>query len=200
MNFKRRIGNSEIGFQMGPMLDIIFILLIQFMVATMFANRENWFRINVPVAANGSESQEQVSEILLNVRENGELYLDKGFSDTEGTSSKGEPLLTSGDWAEDDTMKPGKGMERLKSELERFHIHNRSLKVIRSSHNLSPPHLRGTFNQKCRICHAAAHGGLQRTINEEIRGEQNSGKATGYMVFGVVIVDGFDWSAGRDGI
>lgn len=130
MNFKRRIGNSEIGFQMGPMLDIIFILLIQFMVATMFANRENWFRINVPVAANGSESQEQVSEILLNVRENGELYLDKGFSDTEGTSSKGEPLLTSGDWAEDDTMKPGKGMERLKSELERFHIHNRSLKVI----------------------------------------------------------------------
>ena len=130
MNFKRRAGNSEVGFQMGPMLDIIFILLIQFMVATMFANRENWFKINVPVAANGSDSQDQVAEILLNLRENGELYLDKGFSDSEGTSSKGEAVIKVEDWDENDQLKPGWGQARLKSELERFHLHNRSLKVI----------------------------------------------------------------------
>ena len=130
MNFKRRASNNEVGFQMGPMLDIIFILLIQFMVATMFANRENWFKINVPVAANGSESQDQVGEILLNLREDGELYLDKGFSDSEGKSSKGEPMLKPSDWDETDQLKPGVAVERLKSELERFHLHNRSLKVI----------------------------------------------------------------------
>ena len=130
MNFKRRIAYGETGFQMGPMLDIIFILLIQFMVATMFANSEDWFNVNVPVAANGKESQELFSEIVLNLRTDGTLLLYKGFSDEAGGSSAGETLVTPADWLHSGGgARPG-GLVRLQSKLQFFNQHNPHLKVI----------------------------------------------------------------------
>lgn len=130
MNFKRRIAYGETGFQMGPMLDIIFILLIQFMVATMFANSEDWFNVNVPVAANGHESQELISEIVLNLRTDGTLMLYKGFSDDAGGSSAGETLVTPADWLPSGGgARPG-GLVRLQSKLQFFNQHNPHLKVI----------------------------------------------------------------------
>lgn len=132
MNFKRRISKDEVGFQMGPMLDIIFILLIQFMVATMFANREDWFKISVPTASHGSDQQEQISEIVLNLRQNGELFLDKGFADVSaGEHGTGERLLTTADWGKNLAPHVGSsGFVRLKSELARYHKHNPHLKVV----------------------------------------------------------------------
>ena len=130
MNFKRRIAYGETGFQMGPMLDIIFILLIQLMVATMFANSEDWFNVNVPVAANGKESQELFSEIVLNLRTDGTLLLYKGFSDEAGGSSAGETLVTPADWLPSGGgPRPG-GLVRLPSKLQFFNQHTPHLKVI----------------------------------------------------------------------
>ena len=60
MNFKRKITESNAGFQMGPMLDIIFILLIHFMAATIFAQWENKLEIKVPTAS----SEKRPSRLL----------------------------------------------------------------------------------------------------------------------------------------
>jgi len=130
MNFKRHISVNESGFQMGPMLDIIFILLIQFMVATMFANREDWFKISVPKAAHGSENQEQVREIVLILRANGELFMDKGFSDFAGKDMAGAKMLDSKDWDAHNGIASPNAAQRLKGELGRFHSANRNLKVV----------------------------------------------------------------------
>ena len=53
MNFKRHIRDTSESFQMAPMIDIIFILLIHFMAATIFAQWENKLGIQVPAADSG---------------------------------------------------------------------------------------------------------------------------------------------------
>ena len=50
MNFKKRLAENSPGFQMAPMLDIVFILLVHFMAATFFAKWENKLDITVPSA------------------------------------------------------------------------------------------------------------------------------------------------------
>lgn len=130
MNFKRRIVNQESGFQMGPMLDIIFILLIQFMVATMFANSEEWFNVNVPTASHSKESQELTSEIVLNLRTDGTLLLFKGYSDETGEANAGETLVLPADWLPGGGGARPEGLVRLASKLQSFNQHNPHLKVI----------------------------------------------------------------------
>jgi len=130
MNFKRRIKDSNTGFQMGPMLDIIFILLIQFMVATMFANREDWFQISVPAAVNGSDQQIENTEVILNLRENGELYLDFSNGTSTDVNSTGEQMLSTNSWGADNRIAQATAQQQLASRLDALRQRNKDLKVI----------------------------------------------------------------------
>ena len=76
MNFKRKITESNAGFQMGPMLDIIFILLIHFMAATIFAQWENKLEIKVPTASSENHSYRQRGEVIINVDEKGVVSIN----------------------------------------------------------------------------------------------------------------------------
>ncbi len=75
MNFKRKITESNAGFQMGPM-DIIFILLIHFMAATIFAQWENKLEIKVPTASSENHSYRQRGEVIINVDEKGVVSIN----------------------------------------------------------------------------------------------------------------------------
>ncbi len=76
MNFKRQVNETSPGFQMAPMLDIVFILLIHFMAATIFAQWENKLEINVPSADNGVKSQRERREVIINVDKAGVIFLN----------------------------------------------------------------------------------------------------------------------------
>ncbi|MBQ2335306.1 MAG: biopolymer transporter ExbD, partial [Victivallales bacterium] len=58
------------------MLDIIFILLIHFMAATIFAQWENKLEIKVPTASSENHSYRQRGEVIINVDEKGVVSIN----------------------------------------------------------------------------------------------------------------------------
>ncbi|NLZ63385.1 MAG: biopolymer transporter ExbD [Lentisphaerae bacterium] len=76
MNFKRHIRDTSESFQMAPMIDIIFILLIHFMAATIFAQWENKLGIQVPAADSGVRTDRQPGEVIINIDSAGEIYIN----------------------------------------------------------------------------------------------------------------------------
>ena len=76
MNFKKKISDTSPGFQMAPMIDIIFILLIHFMVATIFAQWENKLGITVPTADSGTRVERQQGELIINIDSEGRIYVN----------------------------------------------------------------------------------------------------------------------------
>ena len=77
MDFKKKFQEHGAGFQMAPMLDIVFILLIHFMAATIFAQWDNKLEIKVPTAANASENDvRQYGEVILNIDQDGKVFIN----------------------------------------------------------------------------------------------------------------------------
>ena len=65
MKFNTKIP-EPIGFQLAPMLDVVFLLLIFFMVSTTFT-RETQLKVDLPESASGehAESNQQHIELLI---------------------------------------------------------------------------------------------------------------------------------------
>ena len=77
MDFKKKFQEHGAGFQMAPMLDIVFILLIHFMAATIFAQWDNKLEIKVPTAANAAENDiRQYGEVILNIDREGKVFIN----------------------------------------------------------------------------------------------------------------------------
>lgn len=76
MNFRKKQNDASPGFQMAPMLDIVFILLIHFMAATLFAKWENKLEINVPTASAQIQLSRYRREIIINVDKEGAFYIN----------------------------------------------------------------------------------------------------------------------------
>ena len=51
MNFRRNMPATPVGFQMAPLIDIVFLCLIFFMVSSVVARWEAKMGITVPTAA-----------------------------------------------------------------------------------------------------------------------------------------------------
>jgi len=74
MNF-RRSSQEEIGLQMAPMIDIIFVLLLFFIITSALQQNEKDLTIALPTTETGKPSIQQRSEIIINVAENGDLIV-----------------------------------------------------------------------------------------------------------------------------
>jgi biopolymer transport protein ExbD len=72
----RRHGNNEedIGLDMTPMLDIVFIMLIFFIVTTSFV-RESGIIVNSPSAE--TAEQQDSANIFIGISEAGEVWIDR---------------------------------------------------------------------------------------------------------------------------
>ncbi|MGE4294618.1 MAG: ExbD/TolR family protein [Campylobacterales bacterium] len=71
---RRRRNHEEAGIDMTPMLDIVFIMLIFFIVTTSFV-KESGISVNRPVAE--SSVQQERGNILVAINEAGEIWVDK---------------------------------------------------------------------------------------------------------------------------
>ena len=61
---------------MAPMIDIVFILLVHFMAATLFAKWENKLDITVPSADSSLSASRQRMEIIINVDKTGAIFIN----------------------------------------------------------------------------------------------------------------------------
>lgn len=59
------------------MIDVVFLLLIFFIATMQFSQSEKEIDVSVPVAEEGADAHQTVGEIIINVRESGEVVVDK---------------------------------------------------------------------------------------------------------------------------
>lgn len=77
MNFRLRAIPESTGFQIAPMVDIVFLLLIFFLVTWNFARYETELDVVVPTAKEGKETRRAVGEVILNVKADGSIVLNR---------------------------------------------------------------------------------------------------------------------------
>lgn len=77
MNFRDRAKPQHSGFQLAPMIDVVFLLLIFFIVTWNFARWETEIDVTVPTAKEGAESRRSVGEIIINVNKDGGILVNR---------------------------------------------------------------------------------------------------------------------------
>ncbi|QOL27163.1 biopolymer transporter ExbD [Thalassotalea sp. LPB0316] len=87
---KRIREEEEAAIDMTPMLDIVFIMLIFFIVTTSFV-KEAGIEVNKPTAVN--QTKHKNANVFIAVNGNGEVWLDKKKIDIERVTAKLEKLL-----------------------------------------------------------------------------------------------------------
>ncbi len=74
MKFNQGVAEEEIGFQMAPMIDVVFQLIIFFMCVTQLNKLEVAEGIKLPVADRAMEKK-GVNEIIINVYKDGTIFI-----------------------------------------------------------------------------------------------------------------------------
>ena len=77
MRFRHFKQIEPIPLQLAPMIDILFLLLIFFIITWNLGRRETEIELAVPAADQGKDqTQRPVGEIVVNVRKTGEVMVE----------------------------------------------------------------------------------------------------------------------------
>ena len=76
MNFRSAIRTENVGFQMTPMIDLVFLLLCFFMTSQLFSQWEAEIEITLPTAKTGQTPQRLPGEIIVNILSNGDTIVN----------------------------------------------------------------------------------------------------------------------------
>jgi biopolymer transport protein ExbD len=76
MNFRRTLKQDSVGFQIAPMIDIVFLLLCFFVTSQIFAQWETEIDITLPTAKSGVTPQRLPGEIIVNILDTGETIVN----------------------------------------------------------------------------------------------------------------------------
>ena len=82
MNFRGSIQPATPGFQIAPMVDIVFLLLIFFLVTWNFSRNETELEVKVPKAREGKETRRAVGEVILNIKSDGTVVMNRRSMDS----------------------------------------------------------------------------------------------------------------------
>lgn len=75
--------SEELTLNLTPMLDVIFQLLIFFMVSTTFQKDEKEIGVELPQASTGSALSTETDEIIIHIRRDGTVVLQGEVVDTK---------------------------------------------------------------------------------------------------------------------
>jgi len=68
---------DEPAINLTPMIDVVFTLLVFFMLATTFAERERLLDLELPYAASAADAKKPTSqELVINVAREGKVFVD----------------------------------------------------------------------------------------------------------------------------
>ena len=76
MKFRDTSSQQGAELELAPMIDVVFLLLIFFIVTWQFARFERDMDISVPAAEEAEQQDRQQGEIIVNVREDGGIILN----------------------------------------------------------------------------------------------------------------------------
>jgi biopolymer transport protein ExbD len=77
MNLRRRIVQEPLQFQLAPMIDVVMFLLCFFLLTWNLARYEQDLDVKVPVAKNGKEPARLPGEVIINLRKDGTIELER---------------------------------------------------------------------------------------------------------------------------
>src|SRR6201987_5973169 len=77
MNFRNQVEPRVLGFMFAPMVDILFVILCFFIFTWNFALAENELDVRVPSAAKANETQPYVGQVVINVKADGTVIVNR---------------------------------------------------------------------------------------------------------------------------
>jgi biopolymer transport protein ExbD len=75
MKIPTRTQDRGFAFNITPLIDVVFLLIIFFLVASHFIRNENVERIELPIASQGKDDDESSNRLVVTVVSTGELML-----------------------------------------------------------------------------------------------------------------------------
>ncbi len=93
MNFRGKTKPVSVGFQLAPMIDIMFLLLCFFIAAQIYAQWESEIDIKLPTAKTGEVPDRLPAEIIINVRESGEIVVNQRLLNPSGLNDLLERIV-----------------------------------------------------------------------------------------------------------
>ena len=79
---RRKRTEDDVGFQLAPMIDMTFLLLIFFMLTSTVTNLKVRQEVKVPVAPSAVIPKDASQRLLINIEANGDLFLgDKSIGE-----------------------------------------------------------------------------------------------------------------------
>ncbi|MFA4943665.1 MAG: biopolymer transporter ExbD [Lentisphaeria bacterium] len=106
MNFRKQLSPVQTGFQIAPLIDVVFLSLIFFMVAAVTAKWETKMGIVVPTADSGVRAPRELGEIIINLDADGRIFIQNVEMSAERLESvlrtiareyKGQPVIIRAD-------------------------------------------------------------------------------------------------------
>ena len=84
MRIPTRTQDRGFTFNITPLIDVVFLLIIFFLVASHFIRNEHLERIDLPLASQGKDEAESASRLVITVLPTGQLLLGTTpITDTE---------------------------------------------------------------------------------------------------------------------
>jgi biopolymer transport protein ExbD len=106
MNFSAKLRNDTLGFQIAPMIDIVFLLLCFFVTTQIFSQWETEVDITLPTSSTGNMEARLPGEIIVNIRADGTFVINQQEFDEDGLAGilaqivemfPGQPVLVRAD-------------------------------------------------------------------------------------------------------
>lgn len=106
MNFRKQLNQEAPGFQLAPMIDVVFLLLCFFVTSQIFAQWETEIDITLPTASTGEVPERLPGEVIINVLQSGEVVVNGRTLDAENLEAllarlaelfSGQPVLIRAD-------------------------------------------------------------------------------------------------------
>jgi biopolymer transport protein ExbD len=79
MNLRRRLKQEPIQLQLAPMIDVIMFLLCFFLLTWNLARYEQDLEVKVPVARNGTPPKQLPGEVIINLKSDGSVELERAI-------------------------------------------------------------------------------------------------------------------------
>jgi biopolymer transport protein ExbD len=83
VNFRSSAPPERIVFQIAPFVDILLFLLVFFIMSWNFARNEAELDVKVPAAREGQENKRPVGEVILNVKRDGSVVMNRRAMNAE---------------------------------------------------------------------------------------------------------------------
>ncbi len=87
MKFRYKMP-SPIGFQLAPMLDVVFLLLVFFVVTQSFEDDEPDLSLTLPTAETPKPAEKASNDIIINIRKDGTIIINRHVYTSEQLKAK----------------------------------------------------------------------------------------------------------------